>query len=74
MKMTWSENPMVCHICRKNHYTNRCTYREESVPNNKAEKVEDTPKKETAPTKALVNVTIRDDWGEDTDYGVLVLG
>ena len=38
----------------------------------KSEQVKDTPKKESAPTKASVNVTIREDWGGDTDYRSLI--
>ena len=34
----------------------------------KTEKSEETTKKEGAPEKLLVNVTIREDWGYDTDY------
>ena len=34
--------------------------------------VGDTPKKESAPTKALVNVTIGEDWGNYTEYVCLM--
>ena len=63
---------MVCDLCGKNHYSNRCPDREKSAPEKKSDKVKDTPKKKSAPTKASVNVTIGQDWGDDTDYGGLM--
>ena len=63
---------MICHICGDNNYANRFLDREESAPEKKADKVEDTPKKEIAPTKASVNVTLGEEWGDDTDYGGLM--
>ena len=52
---------------RKNHYDNRCLDREEITPKNKADKVEYTPKKESVHKKSSVNVTIREDWDNNTD-------
>ena len=72
MRMTRSGKSVICHICGKNHYANRCPDREEIVSKKKAEKVEDTPKKESTPKKASVNVTIGEDWGDGTDYGGLM--
>ena len=72
MKMTRSGKPVICHTCGKYHYANRCLDREESAPENKAYKVEDTPKKESAPTKASVNVAIGEDWGDNTNYSGLM--
>ena len=45
---------------------------EESVPEKKADKAEETPKKEIPPAKALVKLTIGEDWGDDTNYGGLM--
>ena len=56
MKMTWSGNPFIWHICGNNHYANMCPEREESAPEKKADKVKDTPNKESALSKASVNV------------------
>ena len=28
MKLTRMRKPVICHICGKNHYANRCPYRE----------------------------------------------
>ena len=73
MNVTRSSKPFICHICGNNHYTNRFPDREESAPRNKSEKVEDTPKKEITPTKAPFNMTIGEDWGDNADYGGLML-
>ena len=62
MKITKSGNPMVCHVCGKNQYANKCPDREESVPEKKSKKAEDTSKKEGAPEKHR-NVTVGRDWG-----------
>ena len=48
---------------------NMCPDREESVPEKKSDKVEDTPNKESAPTKESVSARIGVDWDDDTDYG-----
>ena len=72
MKITCSGKPFICHICGKNHCANRCPHREESTPEKESDKVKDTPKMESAPTKVSVNVTIGEDWGDDTDYGGLM--
>ena len=45
MNMTRSGKPVICQICIKNHYANRCPDREVSAPEKKADKFEDTPKK-----------------------------
>ena len=37
-----------------------------------ADKAEDTPRKEIPPTKASVNLTIGEDWGDNTNYGSLI--
>ena len=37
-----------------------------------ADKAEDTPRTETPPTKASVNMTIGEYWEEDTNYGGLI--
>ena len=73
MKMKQTENPVICHICDKNHYTNRCTDREDGTTGKKADKDKDNPIKETPPTKTSVNLTIREDWEDCTNYGGLVL-
>ena len=52
VKMTRTVKPVICHICGKNHYANRCPGREDGTPGKKAEKAEDTPRKEIPPTKA----------------------
>ena len=31
VKMTRTGNPVICHICGKNHYANRCPDREDST-------------------------------------------
>ena len=64
--MTITGKPLICHICGNNQYANRCPYREESTPINKAGKAEESPKKESPPTKASVNLTIGEDWVYDT--------
>ena len=46
--------------------------REDRTPVKKDDKAEDTPRKESPPTKASVNLTIREDWGGDTNYGGLM--
>ena len=51
MKIIRSGKPGIYHRCVKNHYTDRCPEREESTTKKEADKVEDTPKKESAPTK-----------------------
>ena len=68
MKLTRSGKPVICHICGNNRYANMCPYREERSPKKKAEKVKDTPNKESAPTKASVNGTIGEDWRYNNDY------
>ena len=72
-KMTQARNPVICHICGKKHYKKRCPYREESASDKKAEKVEDIPNKESAPKKPSINVTIEEDWGDNTDCSNLML-
>ena len=72
MKMTWSGNPFICHICGKNNYAERCPYREENALKNKSKKVKDTPEKKITPTKVSVNETIGEDWGGGTNYGGLM--
>ena len=37
------------------------------------ENVDDTPKKESAPEKASVNITIGEDWGDNTNYSSLMV-
>ena len=70
MKMTKLGKPLICHICGSNHYVNRCPKREDIVPEKKSDKIKDTPKKEGAPTKASVNVSIGEYWGgDDTNCG-----
>ena len=44
-KLTQTGKPVICHICGKNHYDNRCPDKEESTPGKKADKAEETPKK-----------------------------
>ena len=56
--MTQPGKPLICHICGKKPYTNSFPDREERASEKKAENVEDKSKKESAPAKALVNVTI----------------
>ena len=63
MKLTRSGKPVICHICGKNHCTKKFPYTEESALEKKFNKAEDTAKKESAPPKASVNVTIGEDWG-----------
>ena len=63
---------MICHICGKNNYANMCPDREEITQGKKANKAEETPKKEVPPTKVSVNLTIREDWEDDSNYGGLV--
>ena len=64
--------PLICHIFGKNHYANRCPDREESTPGKKSDKVEENPKNESPPTKASVHFTIGEDWGDDTNFWVLM--
>ena len=68
VKMTRMGKPLICHICGKNHYADRCPDREDRTPVKKDDKAEDTPRKEIPPTKASVNLTIREDWGGDANY------
>ena len=72
MKMTLTGKPVICHIYGKNHYANRCPDREERAREKKRDKAKETPKKESPPTKTSVNMMIEVDWGDDTDYGVLM--
>ena len=72
INITQSGKPVVCHICINNHYVNRCPDREDSASKKNAEKVEETLKKESAPVKASFNLTIGEDWGDDTKYGGLI--
>ena len=44
VKMTRTGKPVICHICGKNHYANRCPDREYGTPGKKADKAEDTPR------------------------------
>ena len=46
--------------------------REDCTPGEELNKADDTPRKEIPPTKASVNLTIREDWGDETNYGVLM--
>ena len=55
MQITQTGKPVICHICGKNQYDNRCPDKEYSTPEKKAE---DAPRKESPPTKASVNLTI----------------
>ena len=73
MKMTRSGKPVICHICGKNHYENMLPDREENAQGKKVDKVEDTSKKERPPTKASVNMMSGEDWGDNTNYGGLML-
>ena len=43
MELTRTDKQVICHICGKNHYVNRCPDREESTPGKKADKAEETP-------------------------------
>ena len=70
--ITRTGKPVICHICGKNQSANRCPDKEESMPGKKAEKAKKTPQKESPPTKVSVNLTIREEWGGDTNYGGLV--
>ena len=58
IKMTRSRKSVICHVCGKNHYTNKCPYRDESASEKKSYKAENTSKKEGAPQKSSINVTI----------------
>ena len=50
--MTLTGKPVICHICGKNHYANRCPDREDGTQEKKATKAEDTPRAGSPPTKA----------------------
>ena len=41
VKMTQTGKPVIFHICGKNHYANRCPYREDGRPGKKSDKGED---------------------------------
>ena len=71
-KLTRIGKPVIFHICGKNNYAKMCPDREEIKPGKKADKAEETPKKESPPTMASVNLTIREDWGDNTNYGGLM--
>ena len=58
VKMTRKGKPVICHICVKNHYANRCLDSEDGTLGKKVYKTEDTPRKEIPPNKASVNLTI----------------
>ena len=72
VKMTRTAKLVICHICGKNHYANRCPDREDGTQGKKADKLEDTLRAESPPTKASVNLTIGEDWGGDTNYVCLM--
>ena len=72
VKITRSGKPVICHICGKNNYANRCREREDGTPVKKEDKAKDTPRKETPQTKASVNLKVGEYWVEDTNYGGLV--
>ena len=48
-KMTRTCKPVICHICGKNHYANRCPDKEDGTPGKKSDKAEDTPRKVKPP-------------------------
>ena len=52
VNMARTGKPVICHICGNNHYSNRCQDREDIMPGKKSDKSEDTPRKESPPTKA----------------------
>ena len=72
VKMTQTGKPVICHICGKNNYSNICPDREDGTPGKKEDTAEDTPRTETPPTKASVNLKIGEDWGDVTNYGGLM--
>ena len=45
VKMMRTGKPMICHICGKNHYANRCPDRDDGTSGKKVDKAEDTPRK-----------------------------
>ena len=49
MKLTWSVNPNICHICGKNHYVNMCLDREENAPKKKSDKGQGHPQERKRP-------------------------
>ena len=61
VKMTRTGNPVICHICGKNHYANRCPDIEDGTQVKKVDKAENTPRMESPSTKASVNLTIGED-------------
>ena len=71
VKMTRTGKLLICQIYGKNHYVNRCSDREHGTPGKKSDKASDTPRTESLPTKASVNLKIGKDWGDNTNYGGL---
>ena len=53
VKMTQTGKPVICHICGKNHYNNRCPDREDRTPGKKAAKAKNNPIKESPPNKSI---------------------
>ena len=53
MELTRTVKPVICHICGNNHYANRCSDREEIVPENKLDKAEKTSKKGKPPSQGI---------------------
>ena len=69
VKMTRIGKTMIFHICGKNHYASRCPDMEDVTPGKKSDKAQDTPRKETPPTKASVNLTIGNTGGTTPTMG-----
>ena len=69
MKITRSGNPVICHVCSNNHYANMCPDREQSASKKSQKSLRTPARMKVSPQKVSVNVTIGEDWGDDTDYG-----
>ena len=72
MNMTQSGKSVICHICGRNHFTNRCPDMEESAT--KRQKIlRTTPRRKSSPHKRRLTSLSVNTGGGFTDYSGLML-
>ena len=49
IKMTRSRKSVICHVCGKNHYANKCPYREESTTKKNHRRLRTPPRRKLPP-------------------------
>ena len=72
VKMKMSGKPVVCHMCGKNHYANKCPDREESVTKKNKRRLKTSPRFKVPPKNHRSMLRSGDIVGGDTDYSGLM--